>query len=115
MQCVKPDITIGTESWLTKEISDNEAFSPQVTEKYECHRNDRQGKFPDKESGGGVFVLAHKRFTSWIHDKDKEAELLWIGVQMATKKPPCYFGSFYRPEHTDVAYLDHLDSSLKWL
>ena len=47
----EPDIIIGTESWLTPEISSSEVFP----DRYNVFRKDRKGKV-----GGGVFILAKK-------------------------------------------------------
>ena len=116
IHCLKLDYLIGTESWLNPQITDNEAFSPDITEKFEAFRNDRRGKFGMNE-GGGVFILVSKRFRSWrcenLYDKfaDK-AEMLWCNIEMKANEPPCYVGAFYRPEHTDSAYLDFLNEAL---
>ena len=115
VHCTKPDIILGTESWLHPEISDNEAFSPEITEKFEVHRNDRRGKF-DKSEGGGVFVLVSRKFQSWTCERldkfTKDAEMIWCNIKMDAGKPPAYIGCFYRPEHTDTEYLDHLNEAL---
>ena len=50
----KPDIIVGTESWLHRDISDSEVFPPGYTP----FRADRSST----KRGGGVFVLVHEHF-----------------------------------------------------
>ena len=52
----KPDIIVGTETWLTAEIHDNEYFPPELG--YTVYRRDRSG-----QKGGGVIILVNSKFT----------------------------------------------------
>ena len=45
---VKPDIIVGTELWLTSDITNSEIFSKDL---YTIYRKDRTGR-----KGGGVFL-----------------------------------------------------------
>ena len=86
LHCLRLDWIVGTESWLSPDISDNEAFTPDITEKFEAFRNDRRGKF-DKSEGGGVFILVSKKFRSWIAEDlykkySDKAEMLWCRIEM---------------------------------
>ena len=51
---IKPDIIIGTESWLDPSIKDNGYFPPT----YAVHRKDRN------LHGGGVFIAIHNKYIS---------------------------------------------------
>ena len=52
----KPDVVVGTESWLSPEISNSEIFPPGYTP----YRADRQST----THGGGVFILARNDIVS---------------------------------------------------
>jgi hypothetical protein len=69
------------------------------------------------ERAGGVFILVHKDYTtSPIVDieVDADSEMIWVQIEM----PGCkqiLVGSFYRPEHTDIEYLEKFGEYLNKL
>ncbi len=52
----RPDVIIGTESWLTEEINNAEIFSPSFI----TYRRDRKDKI-----GGGIFICVRKNIISF--------------------------------------------------
>ena len=58
----KPDIIVGTETWLTAEIHDNEIFPPELG--YTVYRRDRIDK-----RGGGVIILVNSKFTTVLRSE----------------------------------------------
>ena len=108
LDSTKPDIVIGTESWLHKDIYSSEIFP----DNYEVFRNDRQGKHGHQQ-GGGVFILVLRDYIAReVPDsRQEDCELLWVEIQARSSKN-IIIGSFYRPQHTDVSYLNKLHTSL---
>ena len=85
----KPDIMIGTESWLSNDIQSTEIFPSGFTP-YRKHRK--------TDSHGGVFILV----------SDKYLKLQVKGA------PDLYIGSFYKPPKiTDDEYLMHLEKNIQ--
>ncbi|PNF14499.1 hypothetical protein B7P43_G16033 [Cryptotermes secundus] len=73
----KPDIIIGTESWLREEISNAEVFRDEYT----TFRRDRNSR------GGGVFICV-KNYIAWVElwvDEDFEM----IAVEVKGRDPKC--------------------------
>jgi hypothetical protein len=78
LSSVKPDIVLGNESWLKPSIKNSEVFPSH----YDVYRQDRKGR-----TGGGVFVLVSKKYTScMIPDLKSSSELLWVNVKQNGKK-----------------------------
>ena len=112
IESTKPDVVVGTESWLTPEIQNSEIFPPG----YNVYRKDRKtGKKADgmKECGGGVFLMVSTRYISIeLTELDTDCELVWAQVQLRGLKY-LNVGAFYRPDHTDDTYLEQLNTSLE--
>ena len=69
----KPDIVIGTESWLTPEIQSNEG--------YNIYRKDK--KSDTKKKGGGVFIMISARYIrDQLTELDTDCELIWAQLQL---------------------------------
>ena len=102
----KPDIIFGTESWLNSKIESNEIFPNG----YKIFRKDR----PDDCHGGGVFqAVKNDIITTHRSDLDTDCEIIWTQCQLADKKTKSLlFGSYYRPNSSNVISLDELDASL---
>ena len=68
-----PDVVMGTESWLSADISDAEVF-PQ---NYVTYRKDRKDK-----TGGGVFICVRDNITSFKEDWNSSGncEAIWCRV-----------------------------------
>ena len=73
----KPDIIVGTETWLTVKIYDNEIFPPELG--YTVYRRDRIDK-----RGGGVIILVNSKFTSVLRSElNTNCENLWVQLNLA--------------------------------
>ncbi|XP_070385299.1 uncharacterized protein [Dermacentor albipictus] len=83
---VKPQIVMGTESWLDKDIPDVEIFPPGFT----VYRKDRHGQ------GGGVFLLISNALSSTQILFENDSESVWCLVKLPNGKNVVY-GTFYRP------------------
>ena len=102
----KPDIIFGNESWLNSKIESNEIFPNG----YKIFRKDR----PDDCHGGGVFqAVKNDIITTHRSDLETDCEIIWTQCQLADKKTKSLlFGSYYRPNSSNVISLDELDASL---
>ena len=106
---VKPDIVIGTESWLKPEIQSSEIFPPD----FSIYRNDRK----TGEMGGGVFIAVHNNLVSYpIEAATKNCEEVWAGINISGSKT-IHVGAFYRPPTKgaiaeELVVLDHLKASI---
>ena len=97
------NIVIGTESWLTSEISDAEVFPADFV----VYRKDRSAKV-----GGGVFVACHASLRSRREQElETDVEIVWCSVQ-DRNGGKVYISSFYRPPDSDDAYMDQFLASL---
>ena len=100
---LKPDIIIGSESWLEKDIKTPEIFPDQY--QTNVYRKDRN------KNGGGVFIAAKENFSSWtIDNSDTDCEIIWTEIQTSLKN--IVIGSFYRPPSSTIEALEHLNDSI---
>ena len=100
---VKPDIIIGTESWLTSDVYSSEIFPPSFT----IFRKDRQ-----HQKGGGVFIAVRQEFqASELHHINISSETLWIKVKLY-KCRDFLVCAHYRPHVSDVTSITDLRKSL---
>ena len=95
----KPDIAIGTESWLHKDIPDCELFTASLRFNQPI-RKDR----PEDIKGGGVFILLSQRLVvSEQPQHSTNSEIVSAKVQVITAKP-LLIAAYYRPsEHEQVS------------
>ena len=99
---VKPDIIVGTESWLRPDTMNSEIFPSN----YIVYRRDRD------TSGGGVFIAVIDEILS-THQQHLETscEMAWAKISVVGCKD-LYVCSYYRPKADDRDSLDLLFSSL---
>ena len=98
VETVCPDVILGTETWLSPDISSSEIFDKCLG--YDVHRNDR----PDNPYGG-VLMAAKKDLE--LHDiqSSKDLELI-TGTIKISKQKKMVISSYYRPPtHSDESYL----------
>ena len=98
VETVCPDVILGTETWLSPDISSSEIFDECLG--YDVHRNDR----PDNPHGG-VLIAAKKDLE--LHDiqSSKDLELI-SGTIKISKQKKMVISSYYRPPtHSDESYL----------
>ena len=99
----KPDIIIGTETWLKSDIKDSEL----LTKHYKIYRKDRN------RVGGGVMIGVKEDLQSTeINNLNSDCEVLWVKILTRTQKP-VYVCSFYRPDVKDIEGLQKFEDTLK--
>ena len=102
-----PDIIIGTESWLSSEINNNEVFP---TEQYNIERRDRPN-----DPHGGVFIASKKELLATRETElETNCEILWCKFNMAGSKT-LHVAAYYRPHENDEESLTELQRSLSKL
>ena len=97
VQSIRPDIIIGTESWLTSDHTDAEMFPSG----FNIFRKDRTGK-----KGGGVFIAVLSELSSFLEPElATDCEILWVRIKEKGRRS-ILVSSFYHP-HT------HMQDSIK--
>ncbi len=100
----RPDIVLGTESWLTEEINTNEYFPPS----YQVLRKDRQ----THTQGGGIFIAINNAYIATpCPELDTNCELCWYQLKIVGSKT-IYIGSFYRPPNASTETMEELGKAL---
>ena len=101
-----PDIILGTESWLNPEIGSGEIFP----ETYNVFRKDR---ITNSHEGGVFQAIKKDIIVTHRTDLDTECEIIWTQCQLAGRKSKSIlFGSYYRPNVSDMDGLVELNVSL---
>ena len=99
---VKPDIIVGTESWLRPDTMNSEIFPSNYT----VYRRDRD------TSGGGVFIAVIDEILSTRQQHlETSCEMAWAKISVVGCKD-LYVCSYYRPKADDRDSLDLLFISL---
>lgn len=100
----KPDIVVGTESWLRPDIiKDNEIFPPNWTI-YRCDRK--------TSKGGGVFIaISNCIWSQRQYDLETDCEMIWVKLCVVGCKD-LYICSYYRPNASEKLSLECLNESL---
>jgi len=107
INCHKPDIIIGTETWLSASICDNEIVPAEFN--YNIYRKDRADGY------GGVMVAVSKVIPSYeMTALQTECELLWIHVVIGNGSK-LLVGAYYKPHIDDQHSIDELSLSLQKL
>ena len=72
---VKPDIVIGTETWLNSDIHNSEIIPDEL--EFEVFRRDRGSR------GGGVFILVSNRYIAHREQHlETNCEILWVKLEL---------------------------------
>ena len=103
----KPDIVFRNESWLKPDIKNSEIFP----DSYKIYRKDRD----NNGRGGGVFQAIKNDLIITHHtDWDSGCEIVWSQCQLAGVRnvKSIYFGSYYRPNKSDLVSVEELNVSL---
>ena len=104
----KPDIIIGTETWLNPNIPSHELFPPNL---YNVYRKDRTHNNKGKSYGGVLIAITKEFISSKIDELQTDCENVWAEINISgTKK--IIVGSYYRPPSDDGTSLENLNSSL---
>ena len=100
---IKPDIIIGTETWLKSDIKDSEL----LTHKYKIYRKDRK----NGNRGGVLIAVKDDLQSTRVDTLDCDCECIWVKVLTKTLKP-VYIGGFYRPDVKDTKALTTFQKSM---
>ena len=101
----KPDIIVGTETWLTKKMFDSEFFPPELG--FTVYRRDRIG-----QKGDGVIILVRSALSSEEKSEfNSDCENLWVQLNLVGSKS-VLIGAYYKPHEFDQHSLDELSKSL---
>ena len=104
----KPDVIIGTESWLSPDIKDNEIFSTDGTP----FRADRQ---TTTKRSDGVFVLVKNSLVCTEQPQFRmDCQIIWIKLEIVGAQP-LYVAAFYKPKKDDLDSIEQLRNSLDML
>jgi len=87
-ESAKPDIIIGTETWLSEKISNREIFPPELG--YDIIRRDRTG-----DAHGGVLIAARTELGLTQINVSKKAETITGSIKVGNKA--FIISSYYRP------------------
>jgi hypothetical protein len=99
---IKPDLILGTESWLDSSVKDNEMFPPG----YNVYRKDRN------LHGGGVFTAVKDCYnSSSVAESDSNCEIAWTRVELCGSQD-MFVASFYRPTDSGNETMESLEESL---
>ena len=100
VDATKPDIIIGSETWLNPEKGAAEFFPPN----YSLYRKDRIDGY------GGVLLGIHSSLISQEVSIVSTAE--FIAVKLSDQKDDIIIGAAYRPTNNDQVYMDALNQAI---
>jgi len=105
IECTRPDVIIGTETWLSSDVNSSEIFEESLG--FDVHRNDR----PDNPHGG-VLLAVRKELNVTDVKRSSTVEMITGSIKTKTKRK-IIIGSYYRPpSRTDETYLQNTRSEL---
>ena len=102
VETTKPDVILGTETWLSQDIPSSYFFNSALG--YKVHRRDRP-----QDPHGGVLLAVKDDIEVLDVERHKELELITGTIKVGQKK--MILGSYYRPpDKTDEDYLTSVQS-----
>ena len=99
----KPDIIIGSETWLNPEINSSEIFP----DNYSVIRKDRSDGY-----GGVLQAIKNDLIYTEITKAESDCETIWSKIKFPKGKS-FIIGAFYRPNNNDIKSLNELKNSLQ--
>ncbi|CAG2222754.1 unnamed protein product [Mytilus edulis] len=103
VESTKPDIVLGTETWIDPSITDSQIFPPN----YNIYRNDRNIQ------GGGVLIAINSDHLSTpVPELQTNCEIVWAKISLAGNKD-MYLASYYNPKTANEESLEELGLSLE--
>ena len=106
IQDMKPDIILGTETWLTPDVKDAEIFPPEIG--YTVFRKDRDDGY------GGVLVAVKHGLTA--HEINKQTRVEAVLVKIKLNSVALTVGSVYRtPSQSTKDQMDEITQFLDGL
>jgi len=104
----KPDIIIGTESWLTPDVHNSEIFPPQLIGKFHIFRCVREHTL-----GGGVFIAVSNDYVcTRVPELVTNCEIIWVKLNIVGFKT-LYICAYYNPIEGDEVSLSNFDMSIR--
>ena len=103
IDAAKPDVVIGSETWIRPDISDSEIFPPGY-HVYRINRADGQG-----------FVLLGISTNLNSNKIEIETEGEFMAAKVLSSKPSIIFAIAYRPPRSDQTYMDTVNQNLSTL
>lgn len=103
----KPDVVIGTESWLTPEHHNSEFFPSTLG--YIPFREDR---VTDTKEGGVFILIKYSLYATEQRQFKTNCEIIWIKLSIVAAKP-LYIAAYYRPRESDAQSLEEFRKSLE--
>jgi len=101
----KPDIIIGTETWLDNTIPSTEFFP---TNMFNVFRKDRPSNNKNKSNGGVLLAITKDFISSEVKELQTNCEIVWAEINITgTKK--ILVGSYYRPPSDEGTSLEQLE------
>ncbi|XP_033750637.1 uncharacterized protein LOC117334902 [Pecten maximus] len=110
LESSKPDIILGTETWLNPNIGDAEIFPPDFT----IYRNDRK-KDDTSKDGGGVLIAINNQYISSeveVLAPPQDCEIIWAKIDIVGSTS-LYLCSYYKPKTTDDRSSGGFDISIR--
>ena len=101
----KPDVLVGTESWLTSDIQNSEIIPPDLG--YSIFRKDRMSSV-----GGGYFLVKDTIIASEMRHFKTNYGVLWIKLELVGRKP-LFVAAYYRPKEGDALSTEDFQKSLE--
>jgi hypothetical protein len=103
---IRPDVIIGTESWLDPSIKDGDIFPEEF--KGNVYRKDRKS-----HHHGGVFVAIKNTFDSEEAEELKStAEIIWAKLTLLSGSK-LYIGSMYHPHTANTASMEEIQRNIR--
>ena len=100
-QTSKPDIIIGNETWLNKNVLSSEVFPSTLFE--DVFHNDRESR-----EGGGVLIAIKKGIVCQEVFKREKVELIAEQINITDTKSLIIVSAYKPPSKTDIDYLHQM-------
>ena len=105
IEYIKPDVILGSESWLDGTINNSEIFPTN----YNVIRKDRN------LNGGGVFIATKDCYNvTEVPEGDTEGEIKWARIELEASQD-MYVCSYYRPPNNNLDSFKQFGESLNKL
>jgi len=103
----KPSIIIGTKTWLSASVPNNEIIPDKWN--YAIYQKDRSDNY------GGVLIAISKQIPSYeVSSLQTDCELLWVQITI-NRGIKLYIGAYYRAHIDDQYSIQELNLSLQKL
>ena len=111
LDTTKPDVIIGTETWLDSSISSSEYFPAN---RYTVYRRDIPPNSKGQSHGGVLIAINSEFYSTEINSLQTDCEIVWVELTSQNSRK-LLLSSFYRPQPNDDVSLEKLNQSLRRL